>query len=154
MLTIGTIAAAIFIPLGVIGLVVVGLLLAKGLKIERNPNKSSWDDGFGYFMGAGCVGALALLMLLPIVGLSLIGFNPDYMAYKPVTGQVEQIASRQIASGSSMSTRYVFEIAGQPYGVDDTRAALVKPGDTVSLNCVKEFVWGSTNNGYACNWGA
>jgi hypothetical protein len=47
----------------------------------------------------------------------------------------------------------VFKINGQQYGVDDTRAALVKVGDTVNLNCTKQFVFGSTNNGYACNWG-
>lgn len=51
-----------------------------------------------------------------------------------------------------MSTRYVVVIEGQPYGVDDTRAALLKVGDSVSLLCTKEFVWGSNNNGYACNW--
>jgi hypothetical protein len=103
--------------------------------------------------GISLLAVAVVLALFPLVGWALVGFNGEYMAYHPVSGKVDQIASRQIADGKGMSQRYVFTIGGQPYGVDDTRAALVKPGDTVSLNCVREFVWGSTNNGYACNWG-
>ena len=145
MLTFGTIAAIILIPLGAAGIALAVTLLKKS---------SSQNDPEDYWIGAGSVALFAIPMfILPIIGLSLVGFSGDYMAYKPVSGQVEQIASRQIASGKAMETRYVFQIDGEPYGVDDTRAALVKSGDNVSLNCVKEFVWGSTNNGYACNWG-
>jgi len=145
MLTSGTITALILVPLGLAGVGLAALLLVK--------SKGRMNDE-DYWIGAGCIALFAIPMLvLPLIGLALVGFNGDYMAYKPVSGQVEQIASRQIASGKAMETRYVFQIDGKPYGVDDTRAALVKTGDSVSLNCVKEFVWGSTNNGYACNWG-
>ena len=152
MLTPGTIAALIIVPLGAIIAIASLAFIIAGFRHEP---ENSWDD-FGFAAKAfGGVGlAIAALMIgLPLIGLALVGFNGDYMAYKPVSGQVEQVASRQIASGKAMETRYVFQINGQPYGVDDTRAALVKTGDTVNLNCVKEFVWGSTNNGYACNWG-
>jgi hypothetical protein len=145
MLTSGTIAAIILIPLGLIF-----LLIAIGLTVSAC---NAYEPEF-HWMGAGFLALFGIPMLiLPLIGLSLVGFSGDYMAYKPVSGQVQEIASRQIASGKAMETRYVFNIDGQPYGIDDTRAALVKPGDTVKLNCVKEFVWGSTNNGYACNWG-
>jgi len=145
MLTSGTIAAIILIPIGTAGIALSVVLLKKSF---------SQNDPEDYWIGSGAVALFAIPMLiLPLIGLSLVGFSGDYMAYKPVSGQVEQIASRQIASGKAMETRYVFQINGEPYGVDDTRAALVKSGDNVSLNCVKEFVWGSTNNGYACNWG-
>jgi hypothetical protein len=106
-------------------------------------------------------GELAAMFIVPAlifgfisqIGFMVVGYNSDYLMYKPVAGKVDQIASRQIADGNGMSQRFVFQINGQPYGVDDTRAALVKEGDTVNLNCTKTFVWGSTNNGYACNWG-
>lgn len=145
MLTSGTIAAIVLIPLGVIAVGVASFLVLKAL---------SADDPEFFWIGAGGVLLIGLPMaVLPLVGLSLVGFNSDYMSYKPVAGKVEQIASRQIADGKAMSQRFVFKINGQQYGIDDTRAALVKEGDTVNLNCTKEFVWGSTNNGYACNWG-
>jgi hypothetical protein len=145
MLTAGTIAALILIPLGAAGIALSAVLLKKSFKRDNDED---------YWIESGSIALFAIPMfILPLIGLSLVGFSGDYMAYKPVSGQVEQIASRQIASGKAMETRYVFQINGEPYGVDDTRAALVKSGDNVSLNCVKEFVWGSTNNGYACNWG-
>lgn len=110
------------------------------------------------FLEDTLLGFLTIVVALVIafitqIGFMVVGYNSDYLAYKPITGTVEQIASRQIADGKGMSQRFVFKISGQEYGVDDTRAALVKEGDTVSLNCTKQFVWGSTNNGYACNWG-
>jgi hypothetical protein len=104
------------------------------------------------FGGMAFIGAL-IVAAFPIVGFSLVGWNSEYMAYHSVSGSVQQIASRQIADGHGMSQRYVVTIDGQPYGIDDTRAALLKVGDHVSLDCTREFVWGSTNNGYACNWG-
>lgn len=152
MLTAGTIQALIFIPLGVIVLI-TGTCF--GVAAVRHKPRSDYDDFrvWTWLVGGFCLLAGLLMLVLPLVGLSLVGFNGDYMAYKPISGQVQDIASRQIADGKAMSTRYVLMIDGQPYGVDDTRAALVKEGDTVNLNCTKEFVWGSTNNGYACNWG-
>lgn len=153
MLTSGTIAAIILIPAGGLITLVALVILIAGMRHE--PNGFGYDD---FRLNAGFGGGTALvvgllLLVFPLIGLSLVGFNGDYMAYKPISGQVQDIASRQIADGKGMSTRYVVQINGAPYGVDDTRAALVKKGDTVNLNCVKEFVWGSTNNGYACNWG-
>jgi hypothetical protein len=152
MLTSGTIMAIIFVPIGgIVSLVALGFIIAA----IRHQSSGYMDD---FRLGAGLAGglglALGLVMLVPpIVGLSMVNFDSDYMAYKPVSGKVEQIASRQIADGKSMSQRFVFKINGQQYGIDDTRAALVKEGDTVNLNCTREYVWGSTNNGYACNWG-
>jgi len=145
MLTSGTIAAIILIPLGVIALAIAIVLLAKARKAYDPEN---------FWLGAGVLGMFAIpAIACPVIGMALVGYSGEYMAYKPVSGTVEQVASRQIADGKAMSQRFVFKINGQEYGVDDTRASLVKAGDAVNLNCAREFVWGSTNNGYACNWG-
>lgn len=148
MLTAGTIAAIILIPLGTLFLIAAAILAYVALTCTDS------IDGMGWWMGFGCAAIIGLPMfILPLVGLMLVGFNGDYLTYHPVNGKVSAVASRMISDGKAMSTRYVFQINGQAYGVDDTRAALVKPGDTVNLNCTKEFVWGSTSNGWACNWG-
>lgn len=137
----------------IVGIVVLGasaLALIIGILIFIFGDNAYGDAAI---IGGFTVACALVVGFLSQIGFMAVGYNGDYAAYKPVSGQVQDIASRQIANGSTMSTRYVFQINGQPYGVDDTRAALVKKGDAVKLNCVKEFVWGSTNNGYACNWG-
>jgi hypothetical protein len=138
MLTFGTIFAIVILALCALAL--VGGLISFFI-----------EDG--WVVGAFLVPGALVLAFITQIGFMMVGYNSDYMAYKPVSGKVEQIASRQIADGKGMSERFVFKINGQQYGVDDTRAALVKVGDTVNLNCTKQFVFGSTNNGYACNWG-
>jgi hypothetical protein len=143
MLTFSAIVGIVVLSASVLALIIGVLLIVFG-------DKSYGDAAFGGVVTVACA---LLFGFLAQCGFMTVGYSGDYMAYKPISGQVQDIASRQIATGSSMSTRYVLQINGQPYGVDDTRAALVKKGDAVNLNCVKEFVWGSTNNGYACNWG-
>lgn len=108
---------------------------------------------FDPFVAATFIVPALIVAFLAQIGFMMVGYSSDYLAFKPVSGKVEQIASRQIADGKGMSQRFVFKINGQEYGVDDTRAALIKEGDAVNLNCTKQFVFGSTNNGYACNWG-
>lgn len=115
------------------------------------------SDNYGGSLIVGWI-LLVIGLLIPIgplVGFGMVGYSPDYLFYNHVEGTVTQIASRQISDGShGMSTRYVVTLQdGQPYAIDDARAALLKDGDHVSLMCTKEFQWGSTNNGYACNWG-
>ena len=152
MLTPGTITGIVFMALGVLSIGLIAWLLYRGF--DERSYGSYVDDGFGWFLGAGMASLFALpAIICPLVGFGIVGWSSDYLTFKPVHGTVQEIASRQIADGKAMSTRYVAVIDGQPYGIDDTRAALIKPGDTVSLNCTRQFVYGSQDNGYACNWG-
>ena len=137
MLTFGTICGIVMLALCALALI-VGIIAFAMHEAET---------GFVFVISALVVGFITQ------VGFMAVGYSGDYLAYKPVSGKVEQIASRQIADGKGMSQRFVFKINGQEYGVDDTRAALINEGEPVNLNCTKQFVWGSTNNGYACNWG-
>ena len=106
-----------------------------------------WD-----FDGAGIVGgSLGLLITLVVVGISTWPWEAQYHQWRPVSGQVEEISSRMIADGKAMSQRFVVVIDGQPYGIDDTRASLLKVGDEVSLMCIREWQWASTP-GDACRW--
>jgi hypothetical protein len=86
-----------------------------------------------------------------IAGFTMWPWAPSFHQWYRVHGTVQDTGSRQISDGKSMSTRFVFRINGQPFGVDDTRAALTKVGDVVDLMCKKEYVFRS-QPGWACNW--
>lgn len=137
---------------GIIALITGAIFLLLALFALFGMIRWGWDEFAPVLGGLSFLCSLPAL-IIPLIGFGLVGWNSDYLAYHPVSGTVQQMASRQIADGKSMSTRYVAVINGQPYGIDDTRAALLKAGDHVDLNCTKEYQWGSTNNGYACNWG-
>ena len=145
--TIGTIVGFVFIGVS------AGLLLAAIGFLWRAIFRPM-DDGLGeMFIAITSFVLFIPSLVVPLIGFGIVNWNSDYLYLHNISGTVQQVASRQISDGKTMSTRYVFQINGQPYGVDDTRAALAKPGDHVTLNCTKEFVYGSTDNGWACNWG-
>ena len=98
-----------------------------------------------------------------VCALATVGFwwwgmafttSADYHAWNVKEGKVERVAKRLIPSDKGMAERYVVTINGQPYGIDDTRAALIKAGDSVSLRCKKDFQWGIPReaHGWACRW--
>lgn len=105
---------------------------------------------------------IILLSVPTVVGLMIVGFGvacyypfkTDFHKWYPVTGTVAEAPERRIiSSGNSMSERIVIRLkeSDMLFGVDDTRAASLKAGDTVSLKCKKEFVYQSAP-GWACNW--
>lgn len=96
-------------------------------------------------------GLVALLVTVAIFLWAMWPFNSEYHQWRAVNGTVEKISSRMVSSDSSMSQRYVVVIDGQAFGVDDTRASLLKKGDKVSLKCKRDFVFQSTS-GWVCNW--
>jgi len=106
------------------------------------------DWKFGVAIGAILSPILAAILFLGI----LFPYDLDYHRYVVVQGKVEQVASRQISDGKAMSQRYVVILNGRPYGVDDTRAALLKAGDDVTLSCIKDYQW-AAESGWVCNWG-
>lgn len=128
----------------IIALLIVGVtaLIFFSDIVESN-GEAGLTLGMGFFV---------LLVASAIFTATWFPFDMSFHRWYRVDGPVTEIANRQIAQdGGGMSTRYVFRINGAPYGVDDTRAALVKVGDTVHLKCKKEYVWNSVS-GWACNW--
>lgn len=142
-----TLGVYIGLPVTILFLLIGVALLAGGwycAATDRN------DNGGAYvFMGTGVVGMLVTAL---VAGFVWWPWAPSFHTVYRVHGQVSSVGSRQISDGTSMSTRYVFMIDGHQYGVDDTRAALTKPGDTVTLTCTKQYVW-RAEAGWACNWG-
>jgi hypothetical protein len=134
--------------IGGIGLGLV-LLTAGGVVYEK---RAKYSDGLGKLL-AICAGIVLLIM----VAISLVGYYPyraDYHRWYHVSGIVTESGNRLIPSsdGKSVQQRVVLVINKQPYGVDDTRATVVKSGDYVDLSCKKEFQFNGVS-GWACNWG-
>lgn len=130
-------------------------LIAIGFLLWALSQRSTADTFYrsDYNFVAFCSGAVLIATLL-ISFFCFFPFSWQYHSWKPVTGKVEQVSSRLISAGSDKGTnqRFVFVINGTAYGVDDTRAALIETGDTVSIKCKREYEWGSSNNGWGCKW--
>lgn len=143
----GVIIGAPATIIGILALAAIGVLL------HRYQNSDRVDDLAEPFARFSKIAAWVAAAALT-VGM-FFGFYPykaEYHQWRPVNGVVQNIGSRFLNTGdNSTSQRYVFQINGQAYGVDDTRAALVKPGDTVHLSCKREWQWFSVP-GNGCRW--
>ncbi len=127
-------------------IVLVVVLIAAGLI----PVIFDGGQGDGLIFGIG-IWVLALGLIAGI----LVGYYPyksEYHRWYHIQGSVTETSSRLVPSDKSVAQRFVLVIDGQPYGVDDTRASVVKAGDTVDLSCKREFQFNS-ESGWACRWG-
>ena len=95
--------------------------------------------------------ATALIIAIPTFFMTCFPLSSEYLQWRPVEGTVQAVDKRMVRDGDGMSERYVLQINGVPYGVDDTRAATLAEGDDVSLMCTREWQWAATP-GYACRW--
>ena len=93
----------------------------------------------------------AMIVTLLIAAVAFFPYKAEYHQWRSVDGAVTAINKRLISQDKGMAERYVFTVNGHPYGVDDTRAATVKVGDTVNLMCVREWQYASVS-GYVCRW--
>lgn len=138
--------------------VIVGLLLLAAMASVVYAVGSS-----GYDRDDGVTFAVVLVVIAVVVGLiTLAAMWPlkyEYHHYVSKRGVVETVAKRIVSSGDNgISERYVVKLVGDPYpyGIDDTRASLIKPGVMVGIKCKKEhqFFQPYEQNGWACRWGA
>jgi hypothetical protein len=143
----------------IIGLVALTVLLLVCLAWLGYGILSGLNDGWGFAPIAHVIGAG--LTALVIIGcwwiFSAFTTSGDYHAWNEKSGTVEQISKRIVPAGDKgIQERFVFRFAdkGGLYGVDDTRASLVRRGDRVSLKCKKDYQWGVPReaHGWACRW--
>jgi hypothetical protein len=140
MITAGTLFSIIFgsIGIGLATLAVIGFLRARR-------SSDYWSSGWSITSGFSAL--CAAFCLIPAI-IGLVPFKADYLRFQEVRGTVAQVESMRLEENFVLT----FEGNPQPYKITDTRAALVKPGDELSLLCVKQWEWASTNHGYACKW--
>lgn len=107
-------------------------------------------DNLGW---AFLIGTPILVLVLAV--WTLWPFSKEYHYWTPVEGTVETVDRRQVVDGKGMSEKIVVRFEGdtQLYGIEDTRAALLKPGDKTALLCKKAHQWGPSVDGYDCRWG-
>ena len=135
-----------------LALLVVAICFALAIWARgREDYHGSYSDWPMVFWPALICGVVVLVG----TAVAMFPYKYEYHSYRPVSGTVEQVNNRFLPSGDSVEQKFVVKLAGdpQPYGVQDTRAALLKPGDRVSLKCLKKWQW-SARAGYDCRWDA
>ena len=86
---------------------------------------------------------------------SAFSTSHEYHAWNVKQGTVSQIGNRILTNDNGISQRYVVRLGDdQLYGIDDTRASLIKVGDHVRLKCKRDWQWGVPRQaqGWACRW--
>lgn len=101
-------------------------------------------------------GALGVVVTIVMVAGTIAAMWPlsgDFHHYYRVTGTVSEVSSRLIGNDSGVSQRFVVRLkeSGEPFAIDDSRAAFLKTGDQVDLRCKREFEFNS-RPGFACKW--
>lgn len=134
----------IFVPV-----FIICVLVALGGLIAGITSKG--DHGVGTCM-VGVVGAVLSAIVVLIIWFP---FSSQYNRYVPKSGTVATTGSRFLSDGNGgTDQKYVFTFTdGRSFGVLDTRAANVKPGDKVTLLCERSFQWNAPDEGWDCNWG-
>lgn len=150
-----TLGVLIGLPAAILGaLLLLGLAVFFWYLWATTP-KGTYSDRSFWICGA--VGTtVAFILFVPGMVWGFWPLDSAYHQYRDVHGTVDQISSRFIGDGKSTSQKFVVTLEGssQPFGVNDTRAALLKHGDPVSLRCIRVWEYGSDNAGYDCKWGA
>lgn len=143
--SLGTLIA---FPIGV--LCILLLIVAVVFAAYKRSNSSQYDrDAFNMLL---VFSSIALLLAAVATAGLMFPYNSEFHQWRHVSGTVDKVGSRVISTGeSSISQRFVVVIDGQPFGVDDTRASLLKPGDHVDLACKKEWQY-AADSGWGCRW--
>jgi hypothetical protein len=144
----------------VIGLTFAGVFtaasvaaIALGVRLRR-----ATDDEYGDRRFFGAVAIVAGSVVLAVtLSLSVAGFWPydmEYHRYRHVAGVVDQTEARMLADGGGGTTQqYAVRLREDAsiYRCDDSRCSLLKPGDRLSLWCIREWVYASTP-GWGCQF--
>jgi len=94
------------------------------------------------------IAAIALVF----VAVGYYPYKAEYHQFVTKVGEVRSIKSRLLGSSDSFQQKFVVEYTdGRQFGCEDTRCALVKPGDKLTLACKRIWQYAGTD-GYDCNF--
>ena len=135
------------IVLGALGVIGYGILQARTATNSYDHEDSRW---FIY-------GGAAVVIIASVISVfALYPYKAEYHSWRVHSGVVDKISSRLVSAGDKGGTDQkfvvVFRGSTQPYGVVDTRASLVKPGDPLRITCIRRHQWGGGVDGYDCRW--
>jgi hypothetical protein len=145
-----TLGVLIGLPLTILGVIAL-VLFARWMMREDEPL-------------AGWLAYVAAVVVV-IFALSPAGFYPysrDFHRWEPKTGVVRDTATRVFTEDSgdskTINQRIVVRFTdrnrfgGDLFGCDDTRCAIIKPGERITLMCRHEWQW-AADPGWVCRWG-
>jgi hypothetical protein len=143
-----SIAALITVP------TLIALLIFGGVAFRRREKRAA-DKFDRTELRIAWIGCFALALIAQ-AGLwwGMYPWKAEYHQWRPVSGVVESADSRLMPAGDgSMEQKFVVSFKDNPqqYGVLDTRAAAVRPGDRLTITCVRRWQW-SGAHGYDCNF--
>lgn len=106
----------------------------------------------------GIVGALIVAAIS--VGIwfwAMWPFAYEYHHWIDKEGEVARVTKRLVPNGDSgMQEKIVIQMANDRgiYGITETRAALLRAGDTVHIKCKKAYDFGvpRSSHGWDCKW--
>jgi hypothetical protein len=131
---------------------IVTALVVASAALWRHAPHVKWKDDETPVRVASITCAVVALLFAAGTAFGMYPYNSEYHQWRTVHGRVQKVSSRLIGGDGSVSQRFVVQIDGQPFGVDDTRASLLVVGDTVTLKCVREWQY-AASSGWGCNWG-
>lgn len=130
------------------GLVTAYFVLAA---VASEPKTSSYEIGFGR-LGYSVSAAGMLIVTGLFIGGYIWGMYPDDFAhhhYQRYSGVVATTNSRILGDGNGgADQKFVVTFTAapnEPFGVLDTRAAVVRPGQTLTIDCVQQWQYAGTD---------
>lgn len=145
-----TIAAMIAVPLVITGFVALTVFAF----LRWRATDHTYDDEGPLWLTGGITTGVCAALTGALLWWGMYPWKAEYHQWRAVTGTVASVDSRLTStSQGGMEDKYVvtFEGNDQEYGVLDTRAAAVKPGDTLTITCVRRWQW-SGSHGFDCNF--
>lgn len=142
---VGTFILALLVGVCVAGMVVPVL--------ERHRWDLMWYGGVPWTTIP--IAATVLLLVVCSVGLwALWPLDMEYHQWRRVSGPVAAVQARMMGDGSGGTTQQyaVRYVDGRQRRCDDTRCSLLRPGDDLTLWCIREWQW-AAEDGYACRYG-
>jgi hypothetical protein len=86
--------------------------------------------------------------------LAMWPLDMQYHRYERHSGVVSDVGSRLLGDGKSTTQNFPIVFRGDPlnvYRCDDTRCATVRPGDAITLDCIRSYQWNAAP-GWVCNF--
>lgn len=147
--TVGTVVTILVVPV----LLAVALGAAVYFWLRSRRESAAVDRTSFRWLSVGAVGAAVVVAVVSWWGM--YPWRAEYHEWREVSGVVEFIDSRMLPAegGRGVEDKFVviFEGSPQQYGVLDTRAASARPGDTLTITCVRQYQRAGTH-GYDCNF--
>jgi hypothetical protein len=147
VITGGTIATMICIPV-LLAVCVGAAALARVVIIYDT------DDGDADALRVvPWVFGVVVAMILAATAWGMYPWEWQYHEWTPTGGVVATVDSRLVAGDHSTDQKFVVTFVGhtQQYGVTDTRASGIRPGDTLNITCVRQWQYSGTD-GLDCNF--